>query len=144
MRNPELEKLNGLVGSWDLTMSDMWFLDEGRAVMHGHATIEWLGDAFLVLRSEMEGKPEWDYVIGRSDADDRYVVLYHDHRGVCRLFDMTFGDGRWVMERANPDFHQRMEADVTQDRIDMKAFASDDRGETWRKDLDLTFTRVGE
>ena len=50
MRNEALAALDVLVGEWDLTLSDAFFLDEGRAIVHGSATIEWLGDAFLQMR----------------------------------------------------------------------------------------------
>ena len=53
-------------------------------------------------------------------------------------FRMTFGDGEWTMVREDPDFHQRLVATVTPDRID----ASEDEGASWRKDFDLTFERT--
>ena len=28
---------------------------------------EWLGDAFIVMRSEFAGEPAWDFVIGHND-----------------------------------------------------------------------------
>jgi hypothetical protein len=140
MRNKAIEKLDLLVGAWRLTLSDAWFLEPAGTQVHGSATVEWLGDAFLTLRSELDG--EWTLVIGRSDAHDAYTVLYHDNRGVCRVFDMTFEDGRWTLNREDPDFHQRFIADVEQDRIMGRWEASEDEGRTWRKDFDLLFERV--
>jgi hypothetical protein len=52
---------------------------------------------------------------------------------------MTFGDGRWTLTRADPDFHQRWVATVADDRIVGRWEASDDAGSTWRKDFDLVF-----
>ena len=141
MRNEALVTLDGLVGNWKLTMTDAWFLDSPDVKVEGTATIEWLGEAFLVLRSVFDGKPDWEWVIGRSDSEERFVVLYHDNRGVCRVFDMTFGDGEWRMERANPDFHQRLIATVEPDRILSRFEASEDAGKTWRKDFDMIFER---
>jgi hypothetical protein len=143
MKNEALTKLDGLVGTWDLTLSDAFFLDEGRAVAHGSATIEWLGDAFLVFRGSIgdQDYSTWDFVIGRSDANEQFTVLYHDERGVCRVFAMTFADGEWVMLREDPDFHQRFVASVEADRINGRWEASEDAGQTWRKDFDLTFKR---
>jgi hypothetical protein len=141
MRNEALTKLDGLVGDWKLTMTDAWFLDSPDVRVEGSATIEWLGDAFLMLRSIFDGKPDWEWVIGRSDSHERYVVLYHDNRGVCRVFDMTFGDGDWRMERYDPDFHQRLIATVEPDRILSRFEASEDEGRTWRKDFDMIFER---
>jgi len=144
MRNSELEKLDVLVGDWTLRLWNAWFLDSLDTEVHGSATIEWLGDAFVVMRSKFGGDPGWDFVFGRSDANDAYVALYHDERGVCRLFQMTFGDGHWILTREDPDFHQRLVTEVSGDRITGRAEASDDAGRTWRKDFDLAFERVGE
>lgn len=88
MRNAMLQALDGLVGEWTLTMSDAWFLEPPGTEVHGSATVEWFGDAFLLVHSTLQG--EMSLAIGRSDADDAYQVLYHDHRGVCRLFAMTW------------------------------------------------------
>ncbi len=142
MRNPALEGLQQLEGRWTVTLSDAWFLEPRDTVLHGSATVEWLGEAFLVLRSDLGGTPMWDMVFGHSDAQERYVLLYHDERGVGRVFDMTFGQGRWEFSRADPDFSQRFVADVSDDRIAGRAEASEDGGVTWRKDFDLLFTRA--
>jgi hypothetical protein len=58
-----------------------WFLDSLDTEVRGSATIARLGNAFLVLRSELGGDPAWDFVIGRSDPHEAYTVLYHDERG---------------------------------------------------------------
>jgi hypothetical protein len=69
-----------LLGEWTLTMSNAWFLSGTET--QGPAVFEWLGDVFIVMRSELAGEPAWDFVIGHNDPHDRYVVLYHDERGV--------------------------------------------------------------
>lgn len=143
MRNTELEKLAGLVGEWTTTMSDAWFLEPPGVEVQGRTTIDWLGESFLVVRSSFGDSAqhsEMTMAIGRSDPNDAYVVLYHDDRGVCRQYAMTFDGTRWTMTREDPDFHQRFVADVEKDRILGRWEASDDRGATWRKDFDLTFT----
>jgi hypothetical protein len=118
MRNEALTALDILVGEWELTLSDAWFIDGGAAEVHGSGTIEWLGDAFLIMRASLgEAYSTWDFVFGRSDANDQLTLLYHDERGVCRVFGMTFGDGEWVMLREDPDFHQRFIATVEPDRL---------------------------
>jgi len=141
--NAAMEALEVLVGEWDLTMSDAWFLDPPSTEVSGSATVEWLGDAFLRLRSYLGGEGQtWDLVIGRSDARDAYTVLYHDERGVCRAFDMTFTGDEWNLLREDPDFHQRFLSHIEDGRIVGHWEASDDGGETWRKDFDLVFTRT--
>ena len=146
MRNTEMAKLGGLVGEWATTMSDAWFLEPPGTEVPGTTTIEWLGESLLVVRSGLAGDQhvhsEMSLVLGRSDANDRFVALYQDDRGVCREFAMVFDGGHWTMTREDPDFHQRFIADVEQDRILGRWEASEDAGKTWRKDFDLTFERL--
>ncbi|TDD15202.1 hypothetical protein [Nonomuraea diastatica] len=145
MRNTELEKLDGLVGEWTTTLSDAWFLEPAGTEVPGTTTVERLGESLLVVRSQFGGgthHSEMGLVIGRSDPNDAYVVLYQDDRGVCRQFAMTFDDGHWTLLREDPDMHQRFVADVEKDRIFGRWEASEDGGKTWRKDFGLTFDRV--
>jgi hypothetical protein len=142
VRNPSLEPLDVLVGDWDLTLSDAWFLESRDVRQRGRATVRWLGDAFVELAAEMEGEHIWHLVLGRSDATDQLVALYHDPRPTSRLFQMTFTGDEWTMHREDPDFHQRFVARVGADRIDGHWDASEDEGATWRKDFDLTFERT--
>ena len=142
MRNAALEQLGTLLGSWTLTMTHAWFLDDPDVEVNGEATVSWLGDAFLELRATLgTDQSTWHWIVGRSDAQERFVMLYHDERGVLRVFDMTFGGGEWTLVREDPDFHQRFIATVGPDRIDSRWEASEDAGATWRKDFDLTWER---
>ena len=142
-RNKDLERVAGIfVGDWTVTITNQWWLDDPSTVTTGQATCVWLGDAFLSMQAEIDGTPAWDFVFGRSDARDQFVVLYHDERGVARVFDLTIDGDTWMMARADPDFHQRLLGRVDGDRMVGQADASDDRGDTWRKDFDLTFERA--
>lgn len=140
MRNKKLELLDGLVGSWKLTLSDAWFLEPEGTEVHGTSEIAWLGDAFVVMKCDLDG--DLTIVFGRSDANDAYTALYQDDRGVCRVFAMTFEDPHWTLLREDPDFHQRWIAEVGPDLIRGRWEASDDQGKTWRKDFDLTYERI--
>lgn len=142
MKNQALEELQALVGTWNLTMSNAWFVDDPDFKGTGSATVEWVGDAFLHLHATLGAdESTWDWVIGRSDPNEQLVMLYHDERGVCRVFDMTYRDGEWKLLREDPDFHQRFIATVETDRIMSRWEASEDGGATWRKDFDLLFER---
>jgi hypothetical protein len=142
-RNEELERVAAIfVGDWALTITNQWWLDDPTTVTSGTAVGEWLGDSFVRLRAEIGDEPTWEFVFGRNDARDQFVVLYHDERGVLRVFELTLDDASWVMSRADPDFHQRLLGRVEGDRIVGQADASDDRGATWRKDFDLVFERA--
>jgi hypothetical protein len=81
-------------------------------------------------------------VPGRDDSHDAYTALYHDERGVCRVFAMTFDGDGWLLSRQDLDMFQRFVAGVEPDRIVGRWEASDDQGATWRKDFDLIFTRA--
>ncbi|WP_073844030.1 hypothetical protein [Amycolatopsis sp. CB00013] len=146
MRNEAMERLDVLVGSWRTTLSDAWFLEPADRKVPGSATIEWLGEAFVVLRWTMDcedgqAASEMVLVLGRSDTRDAYTALYHDERGVCRVFAMTFDETNWSLSREDPDMFQRFVAEVEPDRITGRWEASEDQGSTWRKDFDLVFER---
>src|SRR4029453_6450585 len=147
MRREAMEQLDVLIGSWETTMSNAWFLEPPDQEVPGSATVEWLGDAFVVFRWTMVGDvgkatSEMILVLGRSDAHDAYTALYHDERGVSRVYAMTFEGSRWSLVRQDPDMFQRFIADIGPDRIAGRWEASEDRGSTWRKDFDLVFERA--
>jgi hypothetical protein len=141
MKNPALSQLDDLIGDWDLTMTGAWFLDSLDTEVRGSATFEWLGEAFVTMRSKLGGDPAWDFAFGHSDAQDGYTALYHDERGVARVFAMTFTPTEWTLTREDPDFFQRFVARREGDRIVGQWDASDDAGQTWRKDFDAIFQR---
>lgn len=146
MRNEAMERLDVLVGSWTTTLRNAWFLEPPDQEVPGSATVEWLGDAFVVFRWTMAGDvgkstSEMVLVLGRSDVRDEYTALYHDERGTCRVFTMTFDGSQWILNREDPDMYQRFVADVAPDRIAGRWEASEDQGSTWRKDYDLIFDR---
>jgi hypothetical protein len=94
------------------------------------------------MEAKLDGEPTWDFVFGRSDATDELVVLYQDPRPTNRVFRLTVDGDRWEMHRADPDFHQRIVGTVDGDRMVGSADASEDAGETWRKDFDMTWERA--
>jgi len=101
----------------------------------------------VVFRWTMNGDvgkatSEMVLVLGRSDARDAYTALYHDERGVCRVYAMTFDGAQWILSREDPDMFQRFIADLGPDLIAGRWEASDDQGSTWRKDFDLIFERA--
>lgn len=142
MRNEAMVRLDGLVGQWTTTLSDAWFIDPAGTEVRASTSIEWLGEAFIVVTtSDMPGGTT-TFVIGYSDPNEAYSLLAHDERGVCRVFDMTFDGTNWTISREDPDFHQRFIAVVGPDDIDGRWEASEDHGQTWRKDFDLRFVRA--
>lgn len=147
MRSDAMDQLNVLTGSWRTTLRNAWFLEPADREVPGSATVEWLGDAFVVFRWSMAGDvgkatSEMVLVLGRNDARDAYTALYHDERGVCRVYAMMFDGAHWSLSREDPDMYQRFVAEIGPDRIDGRWEASDDHGATWRKDFDLVFERA--
>ena len=137
--NDAMRRLEDLVGEWDVTMTHAWFLESLDTEIRGSATFEWLADAFMVMRSDWEDGSKQEFVFGRNDARDEFVAFSHDSRGVYRVFDMTFAHGEWTLLREDPDFHQRVTLRIQPDRLEVQAEASEDAGQTWRKDLDYFF-----
>ena len=141
-RNEELSRLaDVLVGDWTVTITNQWWLDDPSTVTAGEGRCEWLGDSFLRLQAHIEGMQAWDFVFGGSDANQQLVALYHDDRGVLRVFEVTLDDDGWAMSRTDPDMHQRLNGRIDGDRMVGQADASDDQGVTWRKDFDLIWER---
>jgi hypothetical protein len=146
MRSEAMERLDVLVGSWRTTLRNAWFREPPDREVPGSATVEWLSDAFVVFRWTMEGDvggatSEMVLVLGRSDPQDAYTALYHDERGVCRVYAMTFDGSHWTLNREDSDMFQRFVADVEPDLIQGRWEASDDEGATWRTDFELVFQR---
>jgi hypothetical protein len=142
-RNRELERVgDAFVGNWTISLTNQWWLEDPTTVTTGTAVGEWLGESFVRLQAEIDGKPTWDFVFGRSDANDRFVALYHDERGVLRVFDVTLDGDDWAFRRADPDMHQTFTGCVEGNRLIARTDASDDQGATWRKDFDLIWERV--
>ena len=143
MRNAKMDSLDLLVGRWDLTLSDAFFLEPPGTEVRGRATGSWIGEAFVLLAVEL-GEGRQTFVLGRSDANDAYAAFYHDDRGVNRVFAMEFDGASWTLLREDPDFHQRWVSEIMPDRIAGRWEASEDAGATWRKDFDLVFERRSE
>jgi hypothetical protein len=136
-----LESLDILVGEWDMTTS---LAPDGGP--RARTTFEWLsGRQFLIQRWAVDhpAAPDGIAVIG-FDAQ-RATLLHHyfDSRGVARVYEMSFADGIWTLQRlaAAPDFSQRFIGTVGDDAIDGRWESSTD-GTTWSPDFTLTYSRV--
>lgn len=143
MKNKALAALEPLIGDWAYTMYNCWFLESIDTKVKGFTTIERLQDALVVVRStDADKKPSDVWVIGYSDPQERYQMFYYDQRGVARIFETTFDGKKLVFLREDKDFYQRMTLTITADGLHSVAEASEDKGKTWRKDLEMAFTKV--
>ena len=110
-----LRKLEPLVGEWILEArwpgGEPW-PGGGRAVFEWHAS-----RAHLVQRAtaELPEAPDSVSIIGCDGANGTYFQLYSDERGVCRVFEMSIGDGEWRLWREGAPFSQRFTARISDD-----------------------------
>lgn len=150
MENPDLKKLDVLLGEWDLQAS---FNDQG-FMGRVWSTFEWQG-AILVQRSYGEIKPEapqeWQQsmpfpvtsMIGLDDASGQFTMLYTDGRGVYRVYQMTLDERVWTIWRDAPGFNQRFTGTIGADGTTIPSkWEFSENGQDWRLDFELTYTRV--
>lgn len=110
-----LRELEPLVGEWSMTASgadgEPW-PGEGRVVFAWHES-----GAHLVQRASVDhpAAPDNISVIGCDGANGTYYQLYSDERGVCRVYEMSIGDGVWRLWRTGPPFDQRFTATFSDD-----------------------------
>ena len=110
-----LRRLEPLVGEW--TVEATWASGE-RWPGGGRASFEWHpSGAHLVGRTsaDLPEAPTTVSIIGCDGATGSYTQLYSDDRGVCRVYEMTIGDGEWTLRREGPPFAQRFTATISDD-----------------------------
>ncbi|MDT3695392.1 MAG: hypothetical protein ROY99_03300 [Ignavibacterium sp.] len=143
MKNKKFTALEPLIGQWEYTMYNCWFLESMDTKIKGSTTIEWLYDTFLTIRTiKADKKPSDIWVIGYSDAQQKYQMFYHDQRGVARIFNMTFDGKTIIFLREDEDFYQRITIKIETSRLHSIAEASKDKGKTWRKDLEMSLVKI--
>jgi hypothetical protein len=139
-----LKRLEVLVGEWTLEAKPP---DGPSWPGEARATIEWHeSGAHLVERStvEMPEAPDGISITGCDAANGTYFQLYSDERGVCRVYEMTIGDGEWKLWRDGAPFAQRFSATISDDgntiagRWEIQA----PDGLTWETDFDLTYRKI--
>lgn len=124
-----MQRLDVLVGRWQVAMHGAWFLPNLDIEDAGMAVVERWSDAFVTFRWRPDDGPDscdMPMVFGHSSATDSYHALYHDEPGMDRLFAMTFDGATWTLLREDDDFYQRWTAEVSADRISGLWQASDD------------------
>jgi hypothetical protein len=139
-----LERLQVLVGGWTERV-------DLPGVPAGRMSFEWiLAGQFLLQRSEIP-QPEFPDSIGiiAAAADGTgYTLHYFDARGVVRTYAMTLDERTWTLQRTEPDFtplhfKQRFIGTFAVDGNTITAsWQRSDDGVHWRKDFDLTYTRI--
>jgi hypothetical protein len=102
-----LQRLDPLIGEWSVEAispeGEPW-LGEARV------TFEWHDPrAHVVERSIVDAPeaPSGISIVGCDAANGTYYQLYSDERGVCRVYEMSIGDGEWRLWRRGAPFPQR-------------------------------------
>jgi hypothetical protein len=138
-----LARLGPLVGEWILEArppdGPPW---SGEA----RTTFEWHeSGAHLVSRFEVEvpDAPNGVSIMGCDAAKGTYYQLYSDERGVCRVYEMSIGDGEWRLWRDGEPFPQRFAATFSDDGNTITGrWEKAPEGHSWETDFDLTYRRV--
>jgi hypothetical protein len=110
--NP-LDELQPFIGEWTVEGRHVAFPD---VVIRGRSVFAWWGDrVYLMHRSTFDHPdfPDSMSVVGATRPDGGLALHWFDTRGVHRLFDMTFANDVWTLDRkavGPKDFDQRMRA----------------------------------
>jgi hypothetical protein len=112
----------------------------------GRVTFEWLASGAHLLQHgtvELPAAPDNISVIGCDAANGTYFQLYSDERGVCRVYQMSIGNGEWKLWREGEPFSQRFTGTFSDDGNTITArweIAED--GIHYATDFDLVFHKV--
>ena len=137
-----LHELDVLVGEW--TTQATWPNGE---TYTGKSTVEWLDSKAHLVQRTVLGHPKAPYgisVIGCDGANGTYYMLYSDDRGVCRVMQMSIGNGEMRLRREGAPFAQRFIGKFSADGRTITGYwemAED--GTNYTKDFDLTYSKVG-
>lgn len=147
-QNPALASLEGLVGEWEMELSNASFLPRPSDTIKGLVSFEWVQDgAFLMMRmgDRPPGPPSARWLISRDESVPDYTVFYYDLRSVSRVYEMSFSEGVWKMWRNAPGFCQRYEGIVSKDGKTITArWEKSGDGAQWEHDFDVTYTRISQ
>jgi len=137
-----MEELEAFVGEWRMRTS---FAPAGSDAPRAITTFEWLsGKTFLIQRWQVDhpDAPDGIAVIGWDGERSTLLQHYFDSRGVARVYEMTFADRLWTLQRLVPGFCQRFTGTFDDgDTIRGRWELSDD-GVSWRTDFDVRYERV--
>ena len=80
--NPALNNLGLLVGHWKV---DLVFPADPTDIKHAQVAFEWLEDGAFIVKHFADST----WIIGPDDSTEMYCALYHDGRGVSRIYQMS-------------------------------------------------------
>jgi hypothetical protein len=142
-----LDALQPFIGEWSVEGKHVAFPN---AVIRGRSVFEWWGDRTFLMHTSTFDHPDFPdsiSVMGATRPDGGLALHWFDTRGVHRLFDMTFADGVWTIDRkadGPKDFDQRMRATFSADgkTITANSEMRDPGTHEMTHDFSVTYTRV--
>jgi hypothetical protein len=140
-----LKMLEPLVGAWILEAGP-----PGGESWHGggRSTFDWHpSGAHLIQRTtiELPEAPNSLSIIGSDAGNGTYFQLYSDDRGVCRVYEMSIGDGEWKLWREGEPFDQRFIATISQDGNTISGrWEKSEDGMSFTIDFELIYRRNRE
>jgi hypothetical protein len=140
-----LKKLEPLVGDWILEAAppsgEPW-PGGGRSRTEWHPS-----GAHLIQRTtiELAEAPDSLSVMGCDAENGTYFQLYADDRGVCRVYEMSIGDGEWRLWRHGAPFDQRFVATISDDGNTISGrWEKSQGGTSFTTDFELVYRRSME
>lgn len=138
-----LIRLEPLLGEWRLEAGppdgDPW-PGEGRMSFEWHQSGVHLVQRW---RIDLAEAPDGVAIIGCDAANGTYFQLYSDNRGVCRVYEMSIGDGEWRLWREGEPFAQRFRGTFEDGgRTIAGRWELDEDGTGFKTDFDITYRRV--
>jgi len=133
--NSALDLFDVVLGKW--TVQSQRYAEE-----RGRMTAERIEDgAFLRLRDDMFFATTW--IIGSDDSADECGCLYHDARGIRRVYRTSIVEGVWRIWRNDPGFSQQFIGNIaTSGQAIAAEWQSSPDGSKWETDFDLTYTKA--
>ena len=130
-----LDQFKALIGVWTVG-SRKYPQERGRMIVE---PID--GGGFLRVRDDMFFATTW--IVGSDDSAAECWCLYHDARGVRRVYRTCVVDGVWRIWRDDPAFSQRFLGNIAPDGQAIAAeWQSSADGSKWETDFDLTYSKV--
>ena len=140
---PSLERLNLLVGEWNL---EFIFPMDPDHHLHGREDFEWMKDrTFLFERWHVAHPDATDRVgiIGADDDGETFTMHSFGSSCVTRIYRMSLNDGVWKLWHDHPGLSQRFEGKFSDDGNTITGYweRSTD-GSSWERDFDLFYYRI--
>jgi hypothetical protein len=91
----------------------------------------------------MPGAPGAISIIGCDAANGTYYQLYSDDRDVCRVYEMSIGEGEWKLWRQGAPFAQRFTSRFEDDgNTIVGRWEKAEDGKNYVTDFDLIYRRL--